>query len=91
MAGSGGSAPDASCQEGAEDDACAVCLKSNCCEEWPSCSANAGCAECADCLDTESDLGTCVVMNFCNFQPDDATARMLICGLDACTMECGFD
>jgi hypothetical protein len=79
------------CGSSSEDDGeCASCLRGNCCTQWESCEADEDCSACTSCLDQELDLGGCVVMNLCDIAPQ-ATADMLLCGLDPCESECGFD
>jgi len=78
------------CAGSESDGACGSCLRSHCCSEWQACEQDSDCKACAACLDMETDLGACVVMNLCDIAPQ-ATADALRCGLEACVNECGFD
>jgi hypothetical protein len=69
---------------------CANCLQAQCGTEWQACQLDDDCRACTDCLDAQLDLGECVVMELCNIAVQ-ATSEMLLCGLDPCVMQCGFD
>jgi hypothetical protein len=90
--GEGGSdvAPAAGGASSAEPGDCANCLQAQCSGEWQACQLDDDCRACTDCLDAELDLGGCVVMSLCDIAPQ-ATSDMLLCGLDPCVSECGFD
>jgi hypothetical protein len=96
----GGAEPGAAGQAGADanvpvggapgDGACAACLEGQCATEWQACQLDEDCSACTACLDAQMDLGECVVMELCDIAPQ-ATSEMLLCGLDPCVSECGFD
>lgn len=96
MGGQGGAQPTepaaggAACGTDAEDRECARCLAAHCCSAWQACEVDEDCHACTVCLDAQLDLGECVVMNLCDIAPE-ATSRMLLCGLEPCEQECGFD
>ncbi len=87
-----GNEPAAGGACGAAPDAgdCATCMQQNCCAEWQACELDDDCRACTACLDSEMDLGGCVVMNLCDIAPQ-ATSDILLCGLEPCVSECGFD
>jgi hypothetical protein len=92
-AGEGGGSPlpaGGACGGALDDGACASCLQTRCCSEWQACELDDDCRACTACLDSDMDLGTCVIMNLCDIAPQ-ATSEMLLCGLDPCVSECGFD
>jgi len=92
-AGEGGAdtmAPAAGGASAAEPGDCANCLQAQCGTEWDACQLDDDCRACTDCLDAQLDLGECVVMELCNIAVQ-ATSEMLLCGLDPCVMQCGFD
>ncbi len=92
VSGSGSNGPGGDCGPNAADSACTACLKINCCNEWKACRAEGQCTQCTDCLGTEQDLEKCdFASGMCAFMSTaDPTAQMLMCGLSACEMECGF-
>jgi hypothetical protein len=90
--GEGGAdtAPGAGGASAAQPGDCANCLQGQCATEWEACQLDDDCRACTDCLDAQLDLGECVVMELCNIAVQ-ATSDMLLCGLDPCVMQCGFD
>jgi hypothetical protein len=90
--GEGGAdaAPAAGGASAAQPGDCANCLQAQCATEWEACQLDDDCRACTDCLDAQLDLGECVVMELCNIAVQ-ATSDMLLCGLDPCVSECGFD
>jgi hypothetical protein len=97
----GGAEPGAAGQAGADSDvpvggsgpgdgACATCLEAQCGTEWQACELDEDCSACTACLDAQMDLGECVVLGLCDIA-FDATSEMLLCGLNPCVSECGFD
>ena len=98
-AGSGGRSADSTtadangeCSPDANDDACSACLKAKCCAEWTNCRADTTCTTCTDCLARELRLDACnFTASGCQFEgTEDPAAEILICGLAACEIECGF-
>ncbi len=88
--GQAGQSAGGACSGSDTDGACSSCMGGHCCPEWQACEQDPDCLACAACLDTQVDLGACVVMGLCDIAPR-ATADALRCGLDACVSECGFD
>jgi hypothetical protein len=86
-----GGAP--SCEPETGDGECFECMRSNCCAEVAACAADTACTECVECVDAEMDVGTCSVepMNYCDVLSSGPMQAMLLCLVQACEIECGFN
>jgi hypothetical protein len=94
--GEGASGGASACEPETGDGACKECMRESCCDEVAPCDADEGCSACVQCVDEMGDLGACAVGNMppC---PIDATTNpgpsqdMLLCLLNSCESECGFN
>jgi hypothetical protein len=89
--GAEGGAP--SCEPESGDGECFECMRANCCDAVGACEADTACSECVECVDAEMDVGTCSLepMNYCDVLSAGPTQTMLICLLEQCETECGFN
>jgi len=76
----------ASCEPTGDDDACEVCVKSHCCEDWQVCVADESCSCANDCVSEGGALDSCT-MTHC---PDSAAAFMPLfeCAHSMCMALC---
>jgi hypothetical protein len=88
--GPGGGGPGGDCGPNSADTPCTACLKTNCCDAWKACRAEAACTTCSDCLGSQQDVELCDVNTCVISGTDSPTAQLLTCGLTGCEMECGY-
>lgn len=75
------------CEAAPEDDGCAACAKTSCCEELSACADDPGCACWVECLSAGNDVSLCSSSETCGPAEGAATAAST-CLERSCAAQC---